>query len=138
MSDSMNQMQQILANSKTVAVVGLSPKPERDSNMVARYMQQNGYQVIPVHPGADEILGEKCYPDLASVAGGIDIVDVFRNSEAALGVVQEAVKLSPKPKAIWLQFEVVNDEAKAIAEAAGIPCFMDHCLKVDHAAVAGK
>ncbi len=128
-----SQITQILADSKTIAVVGLSPKPERDSNMVARYMQQQGYTVVPVHPGADEILGEKCFPDLASVQRKIDIVDVFRNSEAALGVVQEAVKLDPKPKAIWLQFGVVNDQAKALAEEHGIACFMDHCLKVDHA-----
>jgi len=128
----MSDMNTILKQAKTVAVVGLSPKPERDSNMVARYMQSKGYRVIPVHPGADEILGEKCYPNLAAVPERIDIVDVFRNSDAALDVVRETVALKDKPLAVWLQFGVINDEAKALAESHGIACFMDQCLKVDH------
>lgn len=127
-------MKQVLDKARTVAVVGLSPKPERDSNMVARYMQGQGYRVIPVHPGADEILGEKCYPNLVSVPHQIDIVDVFRNSEAALEVLQETVGLATKPMAVWLQFGVVNEDAKALAEKHGIACYMDQCLKVDHAA----
>jgi predicted CoA-binding protein len=131
-------MTSILSTARTIAVVGLSPKSHRDSNMVARYMQSHGYRIIPVNPGHDEILGERCYPNLAAVPEPIDIVDIFRNSDAALAPVEEAVKLSPKPKAIWLQFGVINDDAAKLAADHGIPCFMDHCLKVDHAQAVGR
>jgi len=132
-----SDMNSILKQARTIAVVGMSNKPERDSFMVGKYMMDKGYTVIPVRPGGGDILGQPVFATLADVKSPIDIVDVFRNSEDALGVVEESVRLSPKPKAIWLQFGVVNEKARSLAEQHGIPIFMDHCLKVDHANMGG-
>ena len=107
-----------ILNLKTIAVVGISPKAERASNGVARYMQQQGYTIIPVNPGYDEILGLKCYPDLESIPGQVDIVDVFRRAEFTPAITQAAVKSGAK--AVWLQLGIVNAEARQIAESAGL------------------
>jgi len=114
---------------KTVAVVGLSPKPVRPSNEVARYLVAAGYDVIPVNPGQDEILGKKCYPSLLSVPGEIDIVNVFRNLRDVPGVVDDAIAIGTK--VLWLQLGVVHEEAAQRAADAGIIVFMDRCIKVD-------
>ena len=112
-----------LRNSKTIAVVGLSNNPERDSFRVTSYMQSQGYRIIPVNPMIEEALGEKSYPDLKSVPEPIDMVDVFRRSEQVPPVVEEAIEVGVKY--IWMQDGVINEEAKAKAEAAGIPVIMD-------------
>jgi predicted CoA-binding protein len=120
----------ILENSKTVAVVGLSPREERDSHRVAKYLQSQGYRIIPVNPKAGEILGERSYPDLASVPEPIDLVDVFRRSEAVPGIVEEAIKMGAKT--VWMQLGVVHEEAAARAREAGLQVVMDRCIMVEH------
>ena len=126
MADLPDLVERQLKESKTIAVVGLSPNPDRDSNRVALYLQQAGYRVIPVNPMVDEVLGEKSYPDLKSIPEDIDIdmVDVFRRSELVPPVVDEAIELGVK--FIWMQDGVVHEEAAKKAEAAGIPVIMDN------------
>ena len=119
----MDLQEEQLRNSKTIAVVGLSDNPDRDSHRVSKYMQSQGYRIIPVNPMIEEVLGEKSYPDLKSVPETIDMVDVFRRSELVPPVVDEAIEVGVKY--IWLQDGVINEESKAKAEAAGIPVVMD-------------
>ncbi len=127
----------LLRKARTVAVVGLSPKPERPSHGVARYLQRAGYRIVPVNPGHDEILGERSYRTLADAARdhAIDIVDVFRRSELAGAVVDEAIAI--RPKLVWLQLGVVDEAARARAEGAGISIVMDRCLAIDHRQLLG-
>lgn len=122
----------LLREVRTIAVVGLSPKRDRPSHGVARYLQGAGYRIVPINPGHAEILGERSYPTLAAAARehAIDVVDVFRRSEHAGAVVDEAIAL--RPRLIWLQQGVVDAAAAARAEAAGIPIEMDSCLAVQH------
>jgi uncharacterized protein len=128
------ELRAILQAATTIAVVGLSPKPERPSHRVARYLQQTGYRVVPVNPGHQTILGEPSYPTLAAAGAQrpIDIVDVFRRREFAGPVVDEALALTPPPRLIWLQVGVVDEAAQARAAAAAVPFVMDRCLMVDH------
>ncbi|MBZ4687777.1 MAG: CoA-binding protein [Clostridiales bacterium] len=118
---------------KNIAVVGLSANPERPSYNVAKYLQEAGYNVIPVNPTVDEVLGEKSYPDLLSIPKDIDIdvVDIFRRSEAVPPIVDEA--LARGTKVIWMQEGVVNQEAAKKAENAGVEVIMDKCIKKEHA-----
>lgn len=127
------QLVKLLKTARNIAVVGLSPKENRPSNMVARYLLAAGYRVYPVNPGQDEVLGLPCYPSLAAVPGQIDIVDIFRNPADVLPIVEEALGLSPLPQAIWMQQGIVNEEAAALARARGLLVVMDRCIKVDHA-----
>ena len=134
--DSLQQsknIRQLLDDSKSIAIVGLSPKEQRPSNMVARYLLEAGYTVYPVNPGQEEILGQKCYPDLGSVPYDIDIVDIFRKSEDILPIVDKALQCSPLPKAIWMQQGIVNEPAAESAKLSGLIVIMDRCIKVDHA-----
>ncbi|HKR56256.1 MAG TPA: CoA-binding protein [Gemmatimonadales bacterium] len=126
------ELARLVREAKTIAVVGLSPKTARPSNEVATYMQEAGYRIVPVNPGHDRILGERSYRTLADAARDqyIDIVDVFRRSELAGGVVDEAFAI--RPGLIWLQVGVVDEEAAARAAARGIPMVMDRCLAVYH------
>lgn len=124
------RIREILENSKTIAVVGLSPKPERDSYEVARYLQEAGYKIIPVNPRSDEILGEKAYPDLASIPESIDMVDIFRRSEHVSPIVDEAITVGAKT--VWMQIGVVNEEAAGKATAAGLNVVMDRCTMREH------
>ncbi len=126
-----DQMKQILLECKTIAVVGLSDKPHRDSFKVAAYMQNQGYRIIPVHPRVSEVLGEAAYKNLADIPDKIDLVNVFRKSEETPAVVEQAIPL--KPRAIWLQLGIANDEAAAIAKAADMDFVQDRCIKVEHA-----
>jgi len=127
-----NGLRDLLRRARTIAVVGLSPNPKRPSNSVARYLQGSGYKIVPVNPGHGEILGEKSYRTLTDAARDhpIDIVDVFRRSEHAGAVVDEAILL--KPQLIWLQQGVVDPAAQARAAKAGIPFVMNECLAVEH------
>lgn len=132
MTLSPDELRALLRRARTIAVVGLSPKPGRPSHSVARYLQAEGYRIVPVNPGHAEILGERCYPTLTAAARdhAVDVVDVFRRSELAGPVVDEALPL--RPLLIWLQQGVVDAEAAARAAVAGIPFVMDRCLAVEH------
>ncbi len=125
----------VLNKAQRIAVVGLSPKEARPSNMVARYLLNVGYQIVPVNPGQEEILGQRCYPSLDAVPGKIDVVSIFRRSEHVYPVVQQAVEKGVL--AIWMQLGVVNHEAAALAREHGIYVTMDHCLKIDHQDLLG-
>ncbi len=127
---------EIIRTARTIAVVGASPKSYRPSNGVARYLMEQGYEVIPINPKHDMILGVRAHPDLVAareVEGPIEIVDIFRATEHVLPHVQEAIEITTK--LIWMQVGVVNTEASLLAEAAGIPVMMDRCLRVAHADV---
>ncbi|WCN37203.1 CoA-binding protein [Aneurinibacillus uraniidurans] len=128
---SADERRELLENAKTIAVVGLSNKPDRTSYMVSAAMQSNGYKITPVNPTIEEALGEKAAASLTEITEPVDIVNVFRRSEEVGPVVEEAIQL--KPKAIWLQQGIYNEEAAHKAQEAGIMIIMDQCIKVDHA-----
>ncbi len=128
---SSEQFKTLLENARTIAVVGLSADAHRPSHGVAKYLLAQAYRVIPVNPNYDEILGQRCYPDLKSIPEPVDIVDVFRRPEDCAPVAQQAVAIGAK--ALWLQLGVINDEARRIAEAGGLQVVMDRCIKIDHA-----
>ncbi len=115
---------------KTIAVVGMSPKKDRPSNYVPRYMMEKGYEIIPVRPGTKEILGRKCYRDLEELDVAVDVVNVFRRSEYCPEIAKKAVKIGAK--ALWLQEGVYSQEAREIAESAGLLVIMDLCLEKAH------
>ncbi len=123
-------IRRILKDSKTIAVVGLSPKPQRPSHQVARYLMAAGYTIIPVNPGQDTILGLPCYPNLRAIPTQVDMVDIFRRPEAVLPIVEDAIAIGAK--FIWMQEGIVHEEAAAKAEAAGLIVIMDRCTKIDH------
>jgi hypothetical protein len=120
----------VLRSARTIAVVGLSDKKSRPSYGVARYMQSAGYRIIPVNPEVEEVLGEKCYPNLESVPETIDIVDIFRRSEFVPPVVEAAIRV--RAKAIWMQAGVIHEQAAERARAAGLAVVMDRCLLKEH------
>jgi len=126
----MKQISEILRVCRTIAVVGLSAKRYRPSYGVAEYMQRAGYRIIPVNPHETEILGEKCYPDLESVPGPIDIVDIFRRSEFVPEIVEAAIRKGAK--VVWMQEGVIHEEAARRAEEAGLEVVMDRCILKDH------
>ena len=129
MSDIDGLIEKILAQ-KTIAVVGLSPRPDRPSYQVAEYLKDAGYRIIPVNPAVEEVLGEKSYPDLRSVPEAIDVVDVFRRPSDVMTVVEDAVEAGAGY--IWMQEGIVNEAAAEKAKAAGIPVVMDRCIKKEH------
>lgn len=130
MKDHDRAVKELLNASPVIAIVGLSGDESKDSNKVGRYLQSKGYRIIPVNPGAEEILGEKVYKSLSEITEQVDIVDIFMRSEKVLPVVEEAIKL--RPKAIWLQIGITNDEAKGLVERSGIEFFSDICVKREH------
>ena len=125
-------IRQSLANCKTIAVVGLSPKPHRDSFRVAKYMQEHGFRIVPINPNATEVLGEKSYASLTEAATHerIDMVNCFRNSEDIPPIAAEAIAIGAK--SLWLQIGVVNDAAAKQATNAGLVVVQDLCLMVEH------
>ena len=125
----------VFASSKIIAVVGLSPKADKPSNRVANYLKVHGYRIIPVNPQYEEILGEKSYKSLSDIPDKVDVVDIFMRAENVVPVVEEAIRI--KPKAIWLQLGIVNDEAKAIAEKTGIDFVQNLCIKLEHERLIG-
>jgi len=132
----MNPEEKILKTYQTVAVVGLSPKSDRPSFKVASYLKEQGYRVIPVNPQAEEILGEICYPDLASIPQPVEVVDIFRSSEQVPAIVEEAIKVGAK--AVWMQEGVINEEAAARAKEAGLLVVMDKCMRKEYLKLKGK
>lgn len=126
----------ILDSSRTIAVVGLSPEPDRPSYRVARYLKKQGYRIIPVNPGAKEVLGEPCYPDLSSIPGTVDVVDIFRRSEEVPAVVEEAIRIGAK--AVWMQEGVIDEAAAARAGEAGLLVVMDRCMLKQHRRLKAK
>lgn len=133
--DDVAGLRRVLQLNRTIAVVGLSASWNRPSYFAAKYMQERGYTIIPVNPGASEILGVKCYPDLASVPVPVDMVDVFRKPEDVVPIAEEAVRIGAK--CLWLQLGVINDEAVALADAAGLEVVMDRCVKIEYARLFG-
>lgn len=128
-------MKEILLSAKTIATVGLSSNPEKESYSVAQYLKSQGYHVIPVNPTASEILGEKSYPDLESVPERIDVVQVFRKPEDVPPVVDGAIKA--EAKAVWMQEGITNEEAAQKARAAGLQVIMDACMRETHKRLIG-
>ena len=126
----MNDLEEILNNSWTVAIVGLSSNPERPSFVVGKYLKEHGYIIIPVNPGEKTILGETSYPDLAAIPKKIDIVDIFRKPEDVLPIVCQAIAIGAK--VVWMQEGVVNEEAAAEARKAGLKVVMDTCMRKEH------
>jgi predicted CoA-binding protein len=123
-------IKKVLENSKVIAVVGLSAKTERDSYNVASYLKNHGYKIIPVNPGQDEILGEKCYASLSDIPEKVDVVDIFRRPEHIPPIVDEAIKIGAK--VIWLQLGIRNDEAAQKALDAGKTVIQDKCMLQEH------
>ncbi|MGI0011567.1 MAG: CoA-binding protein [Nitrosopumilaceae archaeon] len=115
---------------KTIAVVGMSKNPEKAAYCVPKYLADKGYNIIPVNPTADEIMGKKCYHEINEVNESIDIVDVFRPSDQVTPVVEEAIK--KKPKVIWLQEGIHNTEAEELARNAGIEVVFNRCMLAEH------
>jgi len=122
--------ERILDSSRTIAVVGLSPKSDRPSYRVASYLKEQGYRIIPVNPMEKEVLGEICYTDITSIPESVDVVDIFRSSEEVLPIVEEAIKIGAK--VVWMQEGVINDEAAARARKAGLLVVMDKCMLKEH------
>jgi len=130
----------ILRSVKTIAMVGASPNPARPSYFAMKYLLDKGFRIIPVNPGQDEILGQKAYPNLNAVPGPVDMIDIFRNSEAALGVTEEAIanKDRLQAKVLWMQLGVVNTEAEKLAEEAGFTVIMNRCPKIEYGRLSGE
>ncbi len=130
----------ILKRVRRIAVVGMSANPARPSHGVARYLQGAGYQIVPVNPGlaGQTLLGETVYGHLADVPDAVDMVDVFRTSDAVPGIVQEALARWPGLDVIWLQLGVRHDAAAAAARAQGVTVVQDRCPKIDHQRLIGR
>lgn len=129
-------MKHILSTARTVASVGLSSNPQKESNEVGQYLKDHGYRVIPVNPAATEILGEKSYPSLADVPEKVDVVQIFRKPEDVPPVVEEAIRIGAQ--VIWMQEGIVNEEAAQRAREAGLMVVMDACMKKTHQRLFGS
>lgn len=121
---------EILTTTKTIAVVGLSNKPDRPSNEIASYLKDAGYRIIPVNPGIKEALGEKAYASLKDIPEKVDVVQIFRRSEDVPPIVEDAIAIGAK--VVWMQTGIVNEEAAARAKAAGLKVVMDACMRATH------
>jgi hypothetical protein len=124
------EMKEILLSIKTIASVGLSSNPEKESYGVVWYLKEQGYRIIPVNPTATEILGEKAYPSLSAIPGKVDVVQVFRKPEDVPPVVEEAIKIGAK--VVWMQEGIINEEAAQKAREAGLQVVMDACMRATH------
>jgi predicted CoA-binding protein len=125
-----HEIKNMLETATAIAILGLNPKPERDSNRVAGYLKNHGYRIIPIRPAQKEILGEKAYRSLDDIKESVDIVNVFKNSAQIVPHAHEAIRL--KPKLFWMQLNIENREAAQLLTAAGIDVVMDRCIKVEH------
>lgn len=121
---------ELLRSSRTIAVVGCSDRPDRDSYRVARYLQQQGYTVVPVNPTVSNVLGEKSLPDLMGIGGPVDIVDIFRRPEHVPAIVEDAIRLHAT--AVWMQLGVMHEGAARRAAEAGLTVVVDRCILIEH------
>jgi uncharacterized protein len=130
----------ILKSVKTIALVGASQNPARPSWIVMKYLQERGYEVVPINPGlaGGKLLGQTVYRRLSDIPHPVDMVEIFRNSEAAGPITDEALSLDPPPKVIWMQLSVRNDEAAARAEARGLSVVMNRCPKIEFGRLSGE
>jgi predicted CoA-binding protein len=124
-------IRRLLEKVRRIAVVGLSPKPHRDSHRVARYLLESGYEIVPVYPREEQILGQKVYRRVQDIAGAVDLVDVFRRSEELPEVIDDA--LAARAGALWLQLGCIDESGARRARDAGLTVVMDRCLMVEHA-----
>ncbi|MGD0611726.1 MAG: CoA-binding protein [Anaerolineales bacterium] len=129
----LDELRRILATTRTIAVVGLSDKPDRPSHAVAAYLQQQGYRIIPVNPNLAEVLGEKAYPSVRDIPEPVDVVDIFRRAEDVPPIVEDAI--AKGAKVVWMQLGIINEVAAARADAAGLKVVMDTCIEVAHRAL---
>ena len=128
-------LRRILAESRTIAMVGLSANWHRPSNFAAKYLLDHGYRVIPVNPSYQEVLGQKCYPKLADIADPVDVVDCFRRAEDIPPLAREAIEIGAK--VLWMQLGVVHEESAALCREAGLEVVMDRCMKIEYARLFG-
>lgn len=126
----LEKIKAILERYNTVAIVGLSPKPQRDSHKVAKYLKENHYRIVPVNPGQKEILGEKCFPNLKTIPFPIDLVDIFRKPEAIPPVVDNAIEIGAQ--VVWMQLGLAHNQAADKARKAGLQVVMNKCIKIEH------
>jgi predicted CoA-binding protein len=131
----MKVIRDLLGSARTVAIVGLSTEKTKASNMVASYLKDEGYRVIPVNPRATEIVGEKCYPDLLSIPERVDVVQIFRPPSAVPGIVDEAIAIGAR--AVWMQLRVIDLASAERAAAAGLAVVVDKCFKMEHGRFGG-
>jgi len=135
MPDDVPTIRRILSENKALAVVGLSANESRPSYFAAKYMQDHGYRIIPVNPRYEEILGQRCYPDLESIPEPVDLVDVFQRPERVVPIAQSAINIGAK--VLWLQLGVINDEAQQLAQSAGLEVIANRCVKIEYARLFG-
>ena len=133
--DDVAGLTRILAQSRTIAVVGLSANWYRPSYFAAKYLQEHGYRVVPVNPNYAEVLGERCYPNVAAIPEPVDVVDAFRKADEMPALAREAV--AKGARVLWMQLGVRNDVAARIASDAGLDVVMDRCMKIEHARILG-
>jgi hypothetical protein len=126
-----DEIRAILEEAETIAVVGMSSTPHKEAHQIPKYLIEHGYDVIPVNPTTDEVLGRRAYDDLATVEETIDVVDVFRPSDEVMGIVEAAVARDDAP-VIWTQLGIRDPEATALAEERGLRVVEDRCIKVEH------
>jgi len=124
------EITEILQDYRVVAVVGLSANPDRPSHRVAKYLQEHGYRIVPVRPGCQAILGEKCYPSLQDIPFPVEVVDIFRNVDAIPGIVDEAIAVGAK--VVWMQQGLEEPLSARKARQAGLRVVMDRCMKIEH------
>ncbi|MEX0731963.1 MAG: CoA-binding protein [Aquisalimonadaceae bacterium] len=133
--DDISTLRRILATTRTIAVVGLSADWYRPSYFAAKYMLDHGYRIIPVNPKYQEVLGQRCYPDLRGILEPVDMVDVFRRSEDVPPIAEDAIAIGAKT--LWMQLGVVNEDAAHLAREAGLEFVMNRCVKIEHARLFG-
>jgi hypothetical protein len=129
----LSDIEKLLKEITSIAIVGLSPKEDRPSNMVARYLMDAGYTIYPVNPGQKEILGKTCYPDLLSIPNKVDVVNIFRKPEDVPPIVDDAVAIGAQ--AVWMQQGISSDSGADVARSNGLFVVMDRCIKIDHSAL---
>lgn len=135
MTDEISRLRRLLADHRDIAVVGLSANWYRPSYFAAKYLLDHGYNVIPVNPAYEEVLGRRCYPDLRSIPEPVDVVDIFRKPEEVPALVEDAIAIGAK--VVWMQIGVIHEAAAARARRAGLAVVMDRCMKIEYARLFG-
>ncbi|HSG31925.1 MAG TPA: CoA-binding protein [Thermodesulfobacteriota bacterium] len=135
MTDDIQGLRRILKECKTIAMVGLSQKWNRPSNYAAKYLLLHGYEVIPVTPTYEEVLGQQCYGSILDIPKKVDVVDCFRKEEEIPAIARDAVKIGAK--VLWMQLGIVNEQARQIAEDGGLEVVMNRCMKIEHGRLFG-